>query len=116
MSMQGNFNYNLMQTAQVVALAKINKSLQQIGCNSIDELDSKICDIEIQIAALQDQGIDPTSLKELLKKYKNIKEEYNKAVEEKREKDKKTSVIGWTIFGIFAFIGLMIMLAELGSM
>ena len=42
MSIQGNFNYNLMQTAQVVALAKVNKSLQQIGCNSVDELDSKI--------------------------------------------------------------------------
>lgn len=115
MSIQGNFNYNLMQTAHVVALAKINKSLQQIGCSSIDELDSKICDIEIQIAALQDQGIDPTSLKELLEKYKSIKTEYNNAVEEKREKDRRNSLIGWTVFGIFAFIGFIILFKYIGE-
>ena len=93
MGFQNNFNNNLFQVAQLVMLNKINSTLEQIGCNSIDELNSKIRDIDIQIAKLQDQGKNPKNLKILRDEYITIRNEYYKAEDEAKAKIKKRNRI-----------------------
>ena len=96
MGIQNNFNNGLFQVAQLAMLNKINSTLEQIGCNSIDELNSKIRDIDIQIAMLQDQGKDPKNLKILRDEYITIRNEYYKAEEEaKAEIKKRNRIAGW---------------------
>ena len=104
MGFQNNFNNNLFQVAQIAVLNKINSTLEQIGCNSIDELNSKIQDIDIQIATLQDQGKNPKNLKILRDEYITIRNEYYKAEDEARAKIKKRN----RIIGCIAVIGCII--------
>ena len=104
MGFQNNFNNNLFQVAQLVMLNKINSTLEQIGCNSIDELNSKIRDIDIQIAKLQDQGKNPKNLKILRDEYITIRNEYYKAEDEAKAKIKKRN----RIISCIAIIGCII--------
>ncbi len=104
MGFQNNFNNNLFQVAQIAILNKINSTLEQIGCNSIDELNSKIQDIDIQIATLQDQGKNPKNLKILRDEYIIIRNEYYKAEDEAKAKIKKRN----RIIGCIAAAGCII--------
>ena len=104
MGFQNNFNNNLFQVVQLVMLNKINSTLEQIGCNSIDELNSKIRDIDIQIAKLQDQGKNPKNLKILRDEYITIRNEYYKAEDEAKAKIKKRN----RIISCIAIIGCII--------
>ena len=62
MSIQGNFNNNLFQVAALTSMAKINETLSKFGISSIDELRSKIKDLEIEIAKAEDYGINPIKM------------------------------------------------------
>ena len=104
MGFQSNFNNELFQVAQIAVLSKINSTLEQIGCNSIDELNSKIRDIDIQIAKLQDQGKNPKNLKILRDEYITIRNEYYKAEDEAKAKIKKRN----RIISYIAIIGCII--------
>ena len=104
MGFQNNFNNNMFQIAQLAMLNKINSTLEQIGCNSIDELNSKIRDIDIQIAKLQDQGKNPKNLKILRDEYITIRNEYYKAEDEAKAKIKKRN----RIISCIAIIGCII--------
>ena len=112
MGFQNNFNNNLFQVAQLVMLNKINSTLEQIGCNSIDELNSKIRDIDIQIAKLQDQGKNPKNLKILRDEYITIRNEYYKAEDEVKTRIKRRNriICGIAIAGciIYAIVMLVI--------
>lgn len=110
MGFQNNFNNNLFQVAQLAMLNKINSTLEQIGCNSIDELNSKIRDIDIQIAKLQDQGKNPKNLKILRDEYITIRNEYYKAEDETKAKIKKRNRIISCIAIISCIIYMIAML------
>lgn len=47
MGIQSNLNNGLFQLATLTTLASINQSINRLGFNSIDDLTSKIRDIEI---------------------------------------------------------------------
>ena len=112
MGIQSNFNNELFQVAQIAVLSKINSTLEQIGCNSIDELNSKIQDIDIQIATLQDQGKNPKNLKVLRNEYIAVRDEYYKAEDEAKTKIKRRNriICGIAIAGfiIYAIVMLVI--------
>lgn len=116
MSIQNNFNNSMMQTAQIVALSKINKTLQTLGCKSIEDLESKIIDIKIQIAALEDAGNEPKKLYELLEQLEKTKVEYENAVREEEEKQaKKNKIAIWILYGGIA-IALIICFIAIANM
>lgn len=113
MSIQGNFNNNLFQVAALTSMAKINETLSKFGISSIDELRSKIKDLEIEIAKAEDYGINPIKMKQLLNQYLEIEKEY--IAIEKEETDKKANAAGITI-GIIVtviFIGAIIAISLL---
>ena len=103
MSIQGNFNNNLFQVAALTSMAKINETLSKFGISSIDELRSKIKDLEIEIAKAEDYGVDPIKMKQLLNQYLEI------------EKEKRANVAGITIGIIVSviFIGAIIAISLL---
>lgn len=112
MSIQGNFNNGMFQIATVASLAKINKTLEGLGISSIDELNSKIKTLEIEIAKAEDYGKEPVKMKELLAQYLEIKEAYEKAKTKKKiKKEKKSpSGVGYIILGttlILTLIGIV---------
>ena len=116
MSIQNNFNNSIMRTAQIVALSKINKTLQTLGCKSIEDLKSKIIDVKIQIAALEDACKEPKKLYELLGQLEKTKVEYENAVREEKEKQAKNNkIVLWVSLGIAAitFIILLIVTANM---
>ena len=112
MGIQSNFNNELFQVAQIAVLSKINSTLEQIGCNTIDELNSKIQDIDIQIATLQDQGKNPKNLKVLRNEYIAVRDEYYKAEDEAKTRIKRRNriICGIAIAGciIYAIVMLVI--------
>ena len=89
MGIQSNFNNGLFQLAALTTLASINQSINRLGFNSIDDLTSKIRDIEIQIASLKDQGVEPTELEELKNNYQAVVQKYYEESKKEAEKRKE---------------------------
>ena len=103
MGIQSNFNNGLFQLAALTTLASINQSINRLGFNSIDDLTSKIRDIEIQIASLKDQGVEPTELEELKNNYQAVVQKYYEESKKEAEKRKEKNMIwGFITFVILA--------------
>ena len=107
MSIQGNFNNGIFQAATIASLSKINKSLSEIGISSIDDLNSKIKTLKIEIAKAEDYGISPIKMKNLLEQYLKVKETYEKALEKEDKKHKLNNFIGCTV-AIIGAVGILI--------
>lgn len=100
MSMQGNINAGLFQIAFLTTLASISQAIKEHGFSSIDCLESKIRDIEIQIASNEDQGKETTSLKALLNNYQTVIQRYYEAKAREDKKRQKKNIIVCIIFGM----------------
>ncbi len=108
MSIQGNFNNNLFQVAALTSMVKINEALSKFGISSIDELRSKIKDLEIEIAKAEDYGINPIKMKQLLNQYLEINKEYERQQEEEQEKRANAAGITIGIIVTIIFIGAIV--------
>lgn len=115
-NIQNNFNNAMTNTAMIVALANINKSIQQLGFNNINELDNAISKLEIEIACAKDENKPYLNKLQLLNKYKAIKKEYEDKVKEEEEKRKKNNAIAISIGLVIGFIGIIIMAVFLSNM
>ena len=115
MSIQGNFNNGIFQITTVASLAKINKTLEGLGISSIDELNSKIKTLEIEIAKAEDYGKEPVKMKELLAQYLEIKEAYEKAKEEEESEKESQRHIALGIVIVTAFVGIISLIAILAG-
>ena len=110
MSIQGNFNNGIFQAATLASMAKINETLSKLGISSIDELRSKIKDLEIEIAKAEDYGVDPIKMKQLLNQYLEIEKAYVAAEKEEADKKAQTNAVGAVIGVVLSIVFIIIMI------
>lgn len=109
MSIQNNFNNGLFQLATLTTLTSISQSMNRLGFNSIEDLVSKIREIEIQIASLRDQGIEPTALEELKSNYQTVVQRYYAEREKEAKERKEKNIIGGFIACVLCIMFICVM-------
>ena len=105
MGIQDELNNGMYQTLQILALSDISKAIKGLGVSTPQELESKIHEVEIQIAVRKDQGKDYTNLQELLEKYEKAKADYEEALIRAEKEQRRKQNIFW---GIFAGITIVV--------
>lgn len=115
MSIQGNFNNGIFQAATIASMAKINETLSKLGISSIDELRSKIKDLEIEIAKAEDYGIDPIKMKQLLNQYLEIEKQYIAIKKEEADKKAQTNAVGTVIGIVLGIVSIIVMICAVAA-